>query len=269
MRTTRASDGSREAHIYLLLLLLIFGASAFAPSARAEEEISTDRPDFVESSDVVPKDAAQLELGLSYERDNGVGLVRTLTTPTLFRYGIGSGLEVRVETDGFTTRKTDFTERGFSDLSLGVKWHARDGDASTNRPALAVLLHADLPSGSSAFRGEGVRPSLRGVAEWDVGTATSIGVMPGIVYDQSTQHRFWSGILATTMSTQLAEKWHGFVEIAAQQIAHTDDGGNTITFDTGLTYLLRNSLELDCAVFHGLNNAAPDWTFEAGLSIRW
>jgi hypothetical protein len=50
-----------------------------------------------------------------------------------------------------------------------------------------VLAHADLPSGSRALRGEGVRPSLRVSAEWDLPADLSLGVMPGIAVDRNAQ----------------------------------------------------------------------------------
>ena len=53
-------------------------------TVRAEEPISTDRPDFVESSDVVGKGRFQLETGFSSERNKADGVKERLTTtPTL------------------------------------------------------------------------------------------------------------------------------------------------------------------------------------------
>ena len=69
--------------------------------------IATDRPDFVESSDVVGPGRFQLETGLTTDRRAQAGVtVRTLTTPTLFRYGIGDTLELRLETEGYTRERT-------------------------------------------------------------------------------------------------------------------------------------------------------------------
>lgn len=59
---------------------------ASAPGARAEEPLSTDRPDFVESSDVMAPAHWQVEAGLQHERTQADGQkVRTLTTPMLLR----------------------------------------------------------------------------------------------------------------------------------------------------------------------------------------
>ena len=71
--------------------------------AHAEESIATDRPDFVESSDVVGAGRFQLETGVTTDRRAQDGItLRTLTTPTLFRLGTGATTELRLETDGYT-----------------------------------------------------------------------------------------------------------------------------------------------------------------------
>ena len=65
-----------------------------------------------------------------------------------------------------------------------------------NAPTMAALVHADLPTGSDAFRGSGTRPSLRVVAEWALGD-WGIGVMPGILYDRNGDERFWRRVLGS------------------------------------------------------------------------
>ena len=145
-----------------------------APAVHAQDEIATDRPDFVESSNVVGKDRLQVETSLLLERNRSGGARdRTASTPTLLRYGIGETFELRAETDGrIVNHHTDgggrSTQAGYADTSLGLKWHAMD--AAGSLPSVGVLLHADLDSGSRAFRGQGLRPSLRVVGEWDCRT---------------------------------------------------------------------------------------------------
>ena len=103
-------------------------------AAGAADQISTDRPDFVESSDVVGAGHIQIETGFSSERNNADGIrSRTRSTPTLVRLGVSENLELRIETDGhIRSQERDQAsgltqrERGFADASLGLKWHVRD-----------------------------------------------------------------------------------------------------------------------------------------------
>src|SRR6476620_5207899 len=84
----------------LFLLALALAALGHA-RAHAAEEITTDRPDVVESADIVPH--VQVETGLQQTLDKRDGLqARTLTTPTLLRVGVSRTLELRLESDGYT-----------------------------------------------------------------------------------------------------------------------------------------------------------------------
>jgi Putative MetA-pathway of phenol degradation len=247
-------------------------------AAHAGDAIVTDRPDFVESSDVVGRGRLQIETGFVSERHEADGLkTRTLTTPTLLRMGVSETVELRVETDGFarsTTQDiasgTTQRERGFSDVSLGAKWHMQEGDEAQGTPGIAWLLHVDVDSGSSAFRGQGLRPSLRAVAEWDLPQGFSVGVMPGLVADKNADgRRFVAGILAVTVGKSWTPEWHSFIELAGQQLASHRNGGSVVTLDAGLAYLVTESVQLDLAFARGLTSSSPDFQWGAGVSIRF
>ncbi|MBP6336184.1 MAG: hypothetical protein KA375_01200 [Vitreoscilla sp.] len=60
----------------------------------------------------------------------------------------------------------------------------QDGDDDLV-PSLAWLLHADFATGAKAFRGQGVRSSLRMVAEWEQTEGWSVGAMPGLFSDRN------------------------------------------------------------------------------------
>lgn len=149
-------------------------ALAMPASASADDPIATDRPDFVESSAVVGKGRLQVESSVAVERNGSDDERETVwSTPTLLRFGVTDSIELRVESDGALRQRTSApgstgaTKRGYADLSIGMKWHAMD--ARDQLPSVAMLLHADLSTGSAAFSDEGTRPSARVVAEWGAG----------------------------------------------------------------------------------------------------
>jgi hypothetical protein len=235
----------------------------------AAEPIATDRPDFVESSDVVGRGHVQIEAGLSFERSNGQ---RLRSTPLLLRVGVSETLELRLETDGALRSSGGGAprEKGYADASPGLKWHLRDGDEKAGTPGLALLAHVDVDSGSAAFRGQGLRPSLRGVAEWELADDFSLGVMPGLVWDKAPDgRRFTAGILAVTLGKSFTPAWRGFVELAGQQIAARKNGGSVVTFDAGVTWLANEALQFDLAFSRGLNKDAPDLQWGLGVSVRF
>ncbi|HEY1129668.1 MAG TPA: transporter [Roseateles sp.] len=260
------------------LALTLAGGLAAAPGlVRAEDDtIATDRPDFVESSDVVGKGRFQLETSVAFERDRQGGVkTRLASTPTLLRIGIAEAWELRFETDGRLRQKTEAAglttrENGWSDLSVGVKWHQRDGDEEAGTPGLGWLLHMDVDSGSGAFRGHGLRPSLRFVAEWEFAGGWSFGVMPGIYRDRDEDGRHFVGaILAGVLGRSFTDRLRGFVEVSGQQLAASRHGGSVVTFDTGLAYLLGRDLQVDMALSRGINRNAPDLAWTVGVSARF
>jgi hypothetical protein len=263
---------------YLRLASLAFCTFAGMPAHAGDDEpISTDRPDVVESSQVVGKGRVQIETSVQWDRQRGdTPRTETLATPTLLRIGVGERVELRVETDGrVRIRSSDASgsERvaGYADSALGIKWHVPDqeGEGSASRPSMAWLVHADLPTGSRALRGHGVRPSLRLVAEWELADGYALGVMPGLgIESDDAGKRYGYGILAATLGKQLGERVRAFVELAAPQIARAARGGTEATVDTGLTYLISKDCQLDVALARGLNHRSPDLRLGAGLSVR-
>jgi len=250
--------------------LLAVALSSCALAHAGEDAIVTDRPDFVESSDVVGAGRFQLETGLTSDRTTRDGAtVRMLTTPTLFRLGVSDAFELRLETDGWTRERVAGAPatHGWSDLSLGVKWHVQDGAAAA--PGIAWLLHVDTPSGSREFRGDGLRPSLRAAVEWDLPEDFSLGVMPGIYVDRVGGRRFAGGILAATLGKEWSPRWHSFVELAGQQLASKRNGGSVVTLDAGLAFVATPTLQFDVEVSHGLTDAAPDLESGIGVAVKF
>lgn len=273
---TRSSRTARTS-LARLAFAAAFALVSAAAAAQDVEALSTDRPDFVESSDVVGQGVFQVETSLSFERDRSNGIAsRTRSTPTLLRYGISEDVELRIESDGLVRQTvsdaaTTSTRSGSADTSLGAKWHLRAADEATGQPGLAVLAHVDLDSGSSAFRGAGKVPSLRFVAEWALPGDASFGVMPGVFYgkDDASRNRFWGGILAATYSRPLGKSTRGFVEIAGQELRRNRYGGNVVTFDTGVMYAIDSETQIDFSINLGLNDHSPDRTLSIGFSRRF
>jgi len=258
------------------LPLRVLALAALGPArAHAGEEINTDRPDFVESSEIVPH--VQIEAGFENTLDKRDGRqTRTLTTPTLLRIGLSQVFELRLESDGFTdATATDAAggqrvhEQGLSDAAVGLKWRVLEGDEA-GRPSVAWLADVEMPSGTTAFRGRGWRPLLRLVSEWDLPHEFTLGVMPGIGLDRTDAGaEFADGLFAVTLGNGFAPRWDAFVEVAAQQIAARRHGGNVVTFDTGVARRVTADIQLDAALFVGLTHEAPALSWGLGASWRF
>lgn len=137
-------------------------------------------------------------------------------------------------------------------------------------PAIAWLLHADVDTGSPAFRGNGVRPSLRLVAEWELPQDYSLGIMPGLAYEKNANgDRFTAALLGVVVGKSWTEKFRTFVEVAASQIAHARDGGSVVTYDIGAAYLLTSNVQIDTVFQKSANRNTPDRALGLGVSVRF
>lgn len=243
--------------------------SPLAAHAADEEPMATDRPDVVESSNVVGKGRFQIETSFASESDKVNGVKTTLRgTPTLFRYGISENTELRLETDGFLRESGG--EHGFADVSLGLKWHTHDGDDAKGLPSVAWLFHADIDSGSSHFRGHGVRPSVRMVAEWELPSDWSLGVMPGVLSDTNEEgNGYVAGSLAAVVGKSWTDDFRTYVEVAGHQLTSAKNGGSVITYDLGMAYLITPTMQVDTAVSFGANDRSPDQQWTVGFSIKF
>lgn len=249
------------------ILACAVGCSSGMPAVANAEALATDRPDFVESSATVCAGRWQIEMGLVRER-GAEGESTSWLLPTLLRVGLGESWELRFESDTFQRVRLPDGESfdGMNDLAVGLKYHVQ---AEPLGASLAWLLHADLDTGSQAFRGDGMRPSLRLVAEWALNDDWSLGVMPGVIRDHDGNSRYTAWIASAVIGRALSDRHRVFAEIQMPQIAATEHGGTQAAFDLGGAWLLSDDLQLDTAISIGLNERAPDWAWTFGLSIRW
>lgn len=248
-----------KAALFPVAMLLCAGLQAWADDA-----ISPDRPDFTNGPDVLPAGRLQIETSGAWQRDAST---RLRSTPTLLRLGVGRDLELRLETDGaLRQRNPDASGRG--DLAVGFKWQMQDGDEA--KPGLGWLFRMQTPSGSGPFKGQGLRPGLSFLAQWELPAGYSLGTMAGAFVDRNDDgQRYTAALLSASFGIPLGEKLHGFAEIAGQQLASNHSGGNVVTAGTGVAWQLMDDVQLDTAVFRGLNHHTPGWAWTVGLSLRF
>ena len=236
-----------------LLLATLVGA----PPVRATDAIDTDGPDFVESSEVVPRGRFQYELDINSTRNRRVVPNQTTTTtPALLKYGFADNFELRIAPEGYVR---DNTRAGRGDTAIGLKWHAQDRDAEEGVAAVSWIAHLDTPSGSSSLRRAGVRPSLRSVITWELPHDLALGLMPGVVYDTAADgHRYAAGILGAVLNRRINEHWRAFVEFSGQQIARGRDGGVVASWDVGAAWLATPDTQIGVRTGVAVNRNTPN-----------
>jgi hypothetical protein len=229
----------------------------FTQPACALDAIDTDGPDFVESSEVVPRGHFQYELDVNVERNRRVAPKDTVTTtPALLKYGFADNFELRIAPDGYLHQNN---RAGRADTAFGIKWHAQDRDAARNRPAVSWIAHLDTPAGNAQLRRPGLRPSLRSVLAWELPYDLALGLMPGLIYDVADDgHRYAAAIFGAVLNKRISEKWRAFVEFSGRQIARAADGGVVASWDVGAAWLASHDTQLGVRAGVAANRNTPN-----------
>lgn len=244
-------------------------SAAYGQETLAVPELITDRPDQTESSVVVPRGYIQIESGITYNDEGSES--RTLEYPgTLLRIGISKRVELRLGTQGFVSEFEGNNTTGLGDSEIGTKIYLRQ--ESGWKPETALLASLSLPTGSNAFSTERVDPSFRFAFSHTLTEKVSLGYNLGAAW-QTVPSSSGRATLSTLQYTAtagfgLSDRFGAFAELFGDTPLSAQ-GGTELSFDGGLTFLIRPNLQLDAALGFGLTNDAPDWFLTTGVSFRF
>jgi hypothetical protein len=222
----------------------------------ALEPIDTDGPDFVESSEVVPKNYFQYELGMGAASGSKNSIQSALTsTPLLMKYGIADNWELRIASDGFMNENG---QRGAGNTAFGFKYQSQDRNSETGAPAIAWIVQFQTPIATPYFRTGGILPSLRSVLTWDLPSDYALGLMPGVATQANEAGQtFTAGIFGAVLNKKINEKWRAFIELSMPTISKQNQNGILASGDIGAAYLLTNDTQLGLRTGMGLNPNSP------------
>jgi hypothetical protein len=250
--------------------------STSAGAQEREEPLETDRPDITEVSTVVGPGRFQIETSLLGEYFNRRRVdERSFFTPTLFRYGLDNRWELRLETDGYSHSRLStpggvHRTSGYSPLAPGFKHHIQDPREGSCRPSLGVVLHLNVPSGSSVFASDTLTGDVKLLADWDLAPKWSLGVNAGLGTDEDGEETFVFGLATAAVARELTDRLRTYVELALTTPEAGSGGRTGLIFDGGFAYLLNPDTQLDLAFGTGLTGrSTPDFFWTAGFSKRF
>lgn len=241
--------------IVLLLLITGFGAELIA------QKIVTDRPDQTESSSTIPHKSFQIEAGVLFGDLNNESQRLYLLPTTLFRYGLTRGIELRLGQNliNYVSESTSEARFGFSDLELGAKFQIlRREDVNTE---IAFLSHAVLPTGS-----DGLSLDKYGVIN-KLSLSHELNSFVGLGYNVGYNYfGYDKGMLTYSIALGAAfnEKLGAYIEFYGES---SDLRGFIFNFDSGLTYLIQDNLQLDFSFALGLNHRMNYFAFGFSWNI--
>jgi hypothetical protein len=222
----------------------------------------TDRPDFTETSFVVPLRRLQVETGFTYT--DGADGERTLTAPELLlRYGIAPRTEVRLGLPDYVRVRGSGQRVGqFGDTYLGVKQQLGPPGA---RYGFALIPAVTLPTGGSRVTSDHVDPEIVFAWSRDLSETWSVGGILGYARPTEDGERNDTFFPTVSFGRSLSERWGTFIEWAA---AFPERGGDVHLLHHGYTYALKSNSQLDLHFGFGLTRAAPDFFIGAGFALR-
>lgn len=251
------------------IFLLILSIITFL-NAQAVPNLVTDRPDQTESSVTVPKGWLQIETGALLEGDspeNEVDITNTAFNTTLLRYGLFEKTELRLGGE-FLSQKIAVYDResgitGLAPLVIGFKTQLCEEIGMI--PELAFLGHLTLPNiGKKDFQAEYLTPDFRIAGTKTLSERFSAAFNLGGEWDGIVPNTniFYSFVIGMGINDKIAS----FAEIYGYVI---EEAGPDHRFDTGITYLVNDSFQLDMSGGFGINDKAPDYFISGGLSYRF
>ncbi|MFP5284457.1 MAG: transporter, partial [Thermoanaerobaculia bacterium] len=258
---------------HALICLLVAAPAAAQDFSGLSEPLTTDRPDFTESTSIVPPGHFQAEGGFTFSRveDEESQSLGEL----LVRIGMGERVEARIGAGSYDRIDTGVSGAdritGFEDPFVGMKLRLTPGDPNLlppGRPVAALLLSTSLPVGDDELTSDEWVPEAKLALSWDLTDRISLGSNVNWAYAVDGGDRFhqFAGSLTTGLS--LADRLGAFVEYFGFS-EEVPDGSATHYLDGGFTFRISNDLQLDARVGFGLNDPSPEWFAGVGAGVRF
>ena len=248
---------------FVLILLLAWTSNA----SGEPPPISTDRILQTNSPDILQPGYHQLETGFySYETDkeNNIKSKHTLLNNNLYRIGFREKMELRLALYGYNIQHAGSDDdSGLSDAELSTKVLLLDSSAT--RPKTTLNAGFTLPIGDDAFTSDQVDPLFSFIPSFS-------NLLPDSLYNDNSLGVTWSNGDAdfkygTLWGYNLSESVILYGEFfGAMPI---DSGSNSHGFDWGLTWAVKNNVQLDFFAGNSLNDSATDFFLNLGLSVRF
>lgn len=230
--------------VLLLIALCIYGIQM------SGQEMVTDRPDQTESSSTVAKGSLQIESGLllGFSEENKTNMQSILAPTSLFRLGLTNRIELRVVTqyEQQYYKDKDYTQKGFGDLEVGAKVTFIKPREKRN-VEMAFLTHLVLPTGTiDKTNAYGTINKL--AVSHSLSKRVGIGYNLGYSYFGAGHGDFaYSLALGVGMTSKLSVYAETYGEVVNMS-------ENQLNMDMGITYLVKENLQLDWSYGTGINH---------------
>ncbi|QZT36595.1 transporter [Halosquirtibacter xylanolyticus] len=244
----------------ILLLWCLFGTLLYNNA----QDINTDRPDVTESYYTVPRNSLQIETGYMFEKSTDFKEINHTYNTTLLRYGLVDNLELRFNIAYMHSKGIEgnpMSNYGWGDMQVGLKFYVLDQDKFL--PYLSLLFHYVIPTGDNHFSPDASEPIVKILGGWEFDNGSSISFNAGAIWTAGNDNVEYSASVAYGQPI-IKETLSAFIEYF-DYTSHNSDKMHHY-MDLGVTYLLKENLQLDLSVGTNLKGFRKGYFISAGAS---
>jgi hypothetical protein len=221
------------------IILIVFSLSF----ANNFAQISTDRPDQTEGTHVLKNGDFQIESGWTFNSDGG-------SLNNLLRIGTFKGIELRLNTNLTSVKSFDEIDNPsgtkLSSLEIGAKFNLLNKTSSSTK--VSLLTHLALGVGD--YNNEGILSRL--LFSHDLSESFQLAYNLGYnKYFENNSEVDSTGIFVYSL---VLSKSFGPVGTFIEVFGNSSSNQAQSNWDLGLTYLIKDNLQVDFSYGKGINN---------------
>jgi hypothetical protein len=221
------------------IILIVFSLSF----ANNFAQISTDRPDQTEGTHVLKNGDFQIESGWTFNSDGG-------SLNNLLRIGTFKGIELRLNTNLISVKSFDEIDNPsgtkLSSLEIGAKFNLLKKTSSSTK--VSLLTHLALGVGD--YNNEGILSRL--LFSHDLSESFQLAYNLGYnKYFENNSEVNSTGIFVYSL---VLSKSFGPLGTFIEVFGNSGSNQAQSNWDLGLTYLIKDNLQVDFSYGKGINN---------------
>lgn len=260
-------------------LLFLIAAAVFSCLT-----VAAQQPFVTDDADVTPKRKFHFEFSNEFDwlNANAFPSLKQNTADFELDYGLFEGVEIGFEIPFLTILNDRATiprrPSGIGDANISLKYNFLTERERSRRPALAVSLNFELPTGDeSRLLGSGLADFyLNGILQKSVTSKTKLRLNGGLLFSGNQT----TGVLGIksrgtvftgggSVVRQFGPKLDLGVELVGAIARSSDLGKSQLQTMVGGNYSLRDNMTFDFGIVAGKYAASPRVGIQLGISIDW
>jgi len=246
--------------------------------------ISAQQPFVTDDADVTPKRKFHFEFSNEFDwlNSNAFPSLKQNTADFELDYGLFEGVEIGFEVPVLTIVNDRVTiprrPSGIGDANLYLKYNFLTEQEGRHRPALAISLNLELPTGDkSRLLGSGLADFyVNGIVQKSLSSKTKVRFNGGVLFSGNET----TGVLGIksrgtvftgggSVVREFGPKLDLGVELVGAVSTSFDLGKSQLQTMVGGNYSLRDNMTFDFGIVAGKHAASPRVGIQLGISIDW